>query len=72
MRFWLFGLSILLLTGCATTHWVDAKGRDCKRHWIYPAFTWDSCEEQPTPLATQRLEVEQNVKVDAAVQTKAQ
>ncbi len=69
MRFWLPVVLLLASTGCAATRWVDKKGRDCVRHLVYPGFLWDTCEVEATPLAAERIETEQKVKVDATVQS---
>ena len=54
-----------LLGGCATKMYVDAKGRDCKSHWVYPLFMWDECDKTQEPLAT--IRTEQKISVDANI-----
>ena len=72
MRAWvvLVGLAVMALTGCAMTRYVDAKGRDCVRHLVYPLFPvmWDTCEAESTPLAAQRIQVDQKADVTATIQ----
>lgn len=52
-------LSIILLgflAGCASTQYVDAKGRDCRNTTIAVFFEWSTCEEKQEPLAITRQE----------------
>ena len=66
MKVFIFFVAVFMASGCATKHFVDAKGRDCKSHWIYPAFVWDKCEETKEPLATTRSEIN----IDANINNK--
>jgi hypothetical protein len=56
---------LVLLSGCAFTKYVDAKGRDCSHNMIFPV-KWDECVEEKEPLAITR----QEIKVDANVEQK--
>jgi len=54
-------LFITFLNGCATTRYVDAKGRDCKRHWVYPMYLWDECVEETGSLPPTKIELDATI-----------
>lgn len=54
-------LFIIFLNGCATTRYVDAKGRDCNRHWVYPMFVWDECVEETSSLPPTKIELDATI-----------
>ena len=52
----------ILLSGCYSLSYVDAKGRDCKENLVF-LYKWSDCDKTKEPLATTR----QEIKVDANV-----
>jgi len=62
----------LLLNGCAVTRYVDAKGRDCKRHSVLGktaiAFVWDECDEETGSLPA--IKIEQDIKIESKEEIK--
>ena len=55
---------VLVFSGCASKHWVDAKGRDCRRNLV-GFIDWDACDKDKEPLAT--IKTEQEIKIEASV-----